>query len=592
MANNITIDIDAKDNASGIIGGVFELVRNGATAFDVVATAALASANFVRDATQEAFEYNQQIYGLSLSTDQTTEATSRMVQTLDDAGIGFDTVKRAMKEMAKDGTEPNIQELARLSDEFLSLQSGAERGKFLLDKFGKSGEDMARAMALGGDALLEMNAGINENLIVTQQAIEQSEKYRRNVDDMNDSWQAFKIGLGNDTIPIVNNAFEQLNQNMEESGGIVGVLRFGFDDLFRVFTNQSSATITATGNNASYSDSLRDVAAGTTDLGLATQLTTDEIKEMTAANNSQMSLVKKLQTDSTNYNKTLAEMTAKYGENSDQVKQLKADHEAAMQSIVYDLYLARLQADGFSDAEYQMAIATGQALGIIDPATAKMALALNKAASSAEGLGTDLKSAAAAAELLAGNYYVNVITTYVYDGNPPGPLCFISGTRVLSGNEHKPIESLKVGDFVRSYDTEKGEFTDVSISRVFTRKVSTYLSINGIGVTPEHPFFAYGTWVLAKDLRVGDELLSENGESVTIAEIKTIHEAATVYNIETATEPHNYFAGGVLVHNKTLGETGDTGSPKSPYATNGTGGMIDYDRLAQSIVGALAPVLK
>jgi len=96
MANNITIDIDAKDNASGILGTVFDLVKNGASAFDLVAAAAGGAANFVRAATKEAFDYDQQILGLSISTNQSTEATSRMVQVLDDAGIGFDTVKRAI----------------------------------------------------------------------------------------------------------------------------------------------------------------------------------------------------------------------------------------------------------------------------------------------------------------------------------------------------------------------------------------------------------------------------------------------------------------------------------------------------------------
>src|SRR5690349_5051289 len=139
MANSITIDIDAKDNASGILGSVFDLVRNGANSFDVLSAAVVASANFMRQSTKEAFDYDEQIYGLSLSTGQTSEATSRMVQVLDDAGVGFDVVKKAMKEMSKDGIEPNIQELAHLSDEFNSLSTGAEKGKFLLDHFGKSG---------------------------------------------------------------------------------------------------------------------------------------------------------------------------------------------------------------------------------------------------------------------------------------------------------------------------------------------------------------------------------------------------------------------------------------------------------------------
>lgn len=581
MANSITIDIDAKDNASGIISGVFELVKNGASAFDVVAAAAIAAGNFIANATQEAFAYDQQILGLSLSTGQNTEATSRMVQVLDDAGIGFDTVKKAMREMAKDGTEPNIQELARLSDEFLTLNSGAERGKFLLDNFGKSGEDMARAMSLGGDAILEMNEGINGNLIVTQRAIEEAERYRKSVDDMNDSWQAFQIGLGNDVIPIVNNAFEQLNQNMEESGGVLGVLRFGFDDLYRIFNNQTDATNEVTWSTISMSDAVRDAANSTADLGEAATLTAEELKAMTVANNAQFSLIGKLQGITDDYNKTLAETTEQYGENSEQVQRLKDEHDAAMASIAFGLYVAKLQAGDFTEEEYNMALAAGVALGQIDQATADMAAALDETAQHAADLGTDIQNVGDVAEAISGVYELEFHSTLTgqwpttYTEVPDdftGPLCFISGTKVWAGNEHKNIEDLQVSDFVRSYDTEAKELVDVSIAQIFRRKVSTYLLINGIGVTHEHPFYANGIWVKAMDLKLGDVLLSEDGKDVFVTEISHVEKDATVYNIHTATEPHNYFAGGVLVHNKDrkMGATGGGGGG-TPYATAQTG---------------------
>jgi len=142
-----------------------------------------------------------------------------LVQVLDDAGIEINTVTKAMKEMAKDGTEPSIEQLATLSDQFLSLTTGAERGQFLLDKFGKSGLDMARAMALGGDAIRDMNAAQKGGLILTEEAIKQSEEYRKNVDELSDAWRGFKIAVGNEVIPVINNAIsstEEYNQVMAE----------------------------------------------------------------------------------------------------------------------------------------------------------------------------------------------------------------------------------------------------------------------------------------------------------------------------------------------------------------------------------------
>lgn len=603
MANNITIDIDAKDNASGIIGGVFELVRQGANAFDVVALAASTAAKFVGDSTKAAFEYDQQILGLSLSTNQSTEATSRMVQVLDDAGIGFDTVKKAMREMSKDGTEPNIQELARLSDEFLSLNTGAERGKFLLDKFGKSGEDMARVMALGRDNILEMNDAIEGNLIVTQKAAEEAEQYRKNVDELNDSWSAFKIGLGNDIIPLINDAVDsqtRWSEAVDQARQELDTMNPQLVNQYAAMIMQRQATIAASDAVASHGDALDGAVISTQNMAAATELSTEEIKAMTAANNASLSLIQRLQADTKDYNKNLAEMTEMYGEGSEQVRQLEADHKQAMQAIAYDLYIAKLQAGDFTDAEFAMAIAAGVAMGQIDQATANMVMDLDEAATAAMGLGTDLYRAKDAADALSGDYAVNIITNYVYRGVPPdfnGPLCFISGTPVLSVNEHKLIETLKVGDFVRSYDTEAKEFVDVSIAQIFSREVDSYLLINGVGVTVEHPFFANGEWVKAGELQIGDVLLSENETPVIVTSIEYINKNATVYNIHTATEPHNYFAGGVLVHNKVDGASAggppsSFGASSSPYAVRNSNESMSRQEFIYAIQEAIRPLIR
>jgi hypothetical protein len=94
--------------------------------------------------------------------------------------------------------------LIKLSDEYLALAPGVERGKFLLDKFGKSGMDMARVMDLGGAAIADMNGKVEGNLVLTDDAIKQSEEYRMNVDALNDAWLGFKVRIGNAVIPVLN----------------------------------------------------------------------------------------------------------------------------------------------------------------------------------------------------------------------------------------------------------------------------------------------------------------------------------------------------------------------------------------------------
>ena len=82
------------------------------------------------------------------------------------------------------------------------------------------------------------------------------------------------------------------------------------------------------------------------------------------------------------------------------------------------------------------------------------------------------------------------------------------------------------------------------------------------GVTREHPFYnsERDQWIEAKNLKEGDLLLewckkpkdqSENVQKIT--QIETIHHSTPVkvYTLTVEGPEHNYFAQGVLVHNKT-----------------------------------------
>lgn len=383
---SVSIQVDAIDNASGILGSIFNTIMSGANAFDIAAVAAAAAADFIGDSTQAAYEYAEEIKGISDVTGQSAESTSRLVQAMDDAGVSSDVVKKALREMSKDGVEPNIEELAALSDEFLTLNSGAERGQFLIDHFGKAGEQMARAMMLGGDAILELNDGVSENLVLTQSAIDAAEAYRKNVDDLNDSWEGFKITIGNAVIPAINSAFDSQNRwnaAMQQAQAELNttnpyMIRHAAMLEYEALKQNEASAARLNGLASMY-----ESTAATQDLGEATEYTADQIKEMSRANNEQLSLVQRLQGIMTDYNATLAETTEKYGENSQEVQDLQAEHEQAMRQIAYDLYLAKLQAGGLTDAEYQMGLQAGVSAGLIDQATVDMALAFDQGAQAA-----------------------------------------------------------------------------------------------------------------------------------------------------------------------------------------------------------------
>jgi len=141
-------------------------------------------------------------------TGQSAEESSRLLQVLDDYKITVGQAEQATKKFAKDGMEFNISTLAKLSDEYLKLNSNAERTQFLYDKFGKSGTDFAEIMLQGSDAIMEANASISENLILTDKALQQTREYEKNVDNLTDAILEQKVAIGNQLIPVANTLLE------------------------------------------------------------------------------------------------------------------------------------------------------------------------------------------------------------------------------------------------------------------------------------------------------------------------------------------------------------------------------------------------
>ena len=150
-------------------------------------------------------------------------------------------------------------------------------------------------------------------------------------------------------------------------------------------------------------------------------------------------------------------------------------------------------------------------------------------------------------------------------------LCFVAGTPVLTKEGTKPIEEIKSGDEVLSYNIQTKQVESRTVVQTFRRFSEELLSIsfegeaNPIGVTPQHPFYArvhrardglssgddIDGWVEARKLQAGDEVKQASGGWAKVLGIERRVGGATVYNFETA-DNHNYFVGqtGLLVHNQ------------------------------------------
>ena len=139
--------------------------------------------------------------------------------------------------------------------------------------------------------------------------------------------------------------------------------------------------------------------------------------------------------------------------------------------------------------------------------------------------------------------------------------CFKAGTPVLTADGLVPIEDIKIGDMVWSYDHQTGETSLNAVLATSVRETNqtVLLEVGGdtIVTTPEHPFYvvhddAYEGYVAARYLEVGDCILTADGgyQSITAITHEVLDEPIAVYNF-TVEDDHSYYVGvsGVLVHN-------------------------------------------
>jgi hypothetical protein len=217
--NEINVVITASDKASNIIAGVQKSMKA------IVGT--------ISDITTEYVAYGDEVKKLATFTGMQADETSRMIQLADDAFVSFDTLKMSAKYMSDNGIAPNIDNMAKLSDEFLKIQDPLAQSQFLIDNFSRAGIDMGNIMALGGDKIKEMGASINENLIMTPEKLASIQAGKVALDNFNDSLQGMRYETAGKLLEI----FQQMPKPIQDVVLGIGLLSSsgGLDSLANMF---------------------------------------------------------------------------------------------------------------------------------------------------------------------------------------------------------------------------------------------------------------------------------------------------------------------------------------------------------------------
>ncbi len=129
--------------------------------------------------------------------------------------------------------------------------------------------------------------------------------------------------------------------------------------------------------------------------------------------------------------------------------------------------------------------------------------------------------------------------------------CVAEGTAIATPAGDVPVEHLAVGDEVLAYDVERRRPVTARVSAITDALRRDLVAVGPLRVTGEHPIWADGRWVNAEDLAPGATLLSASLAPLELARIERLPSKPTRVFDLSVTWPHDYFAAGVLVHNKS-----------------------------------------
>ncbi len=145
------------------------------------------------------------------------------------------------------------------------------------------------------------------------------------------------------------------------------------------------------------------------------------------------------------------------------------------------------------------------------------------------------------------------------------PACFPAGTPVSTTHGETAIEQIQVGDKVLCWQFNDDTIVETTVTETFVHRDRwlvriTFVTDDLVGdaapvwatveATPEHPFWVVGRgWTSAGDLTAGMAVRGHDRDLVVgVSEFVT--GARDVFNLHVDHPDHNYFAAGLLVHNK------------------------------------------
>lgn len=520
------------------LGNLKAKLKDVGVAFASVLAAGYAIGKMFDATGGEFVRYASQVRNLSNAFGIDEEAASRLIQVTDDLKISQDSLTMALKVMAGNGIQPSLAGLQSLADKYNAIQDPAAQAKFLVDNFGRGGLNMAAAMRMGSAGLEQMNAGIEQNLILTRQGVDAARAYEITTDQLSDSWKAFRMQIGQQGVPALNNllltqiAAANVQRAAREEGHALMQGTREYNEAVQIEVEAlkaaQDAQVQMTHAQAENMDTTqaqielerqqveatKELEAQKRILAIALQGPLKQAYDTYAqgleplqAEHEQL-LQELIKLRNQGYGPTsqaVQDITAKLKANESAQAGVNGQMQKSIALMIYQQTAASLDAAGqlklarslglISEADYAVAVAT-QALtdkydengdGIVD---------------ATENQQEYIQQLEYLNNLIAGLpplTVIEVVTNYTENGSPPttgtgastggtgttapppggggGPLCFPAGTLVRTPHGLREIETLEVGDEVYSFDFDAHEQITARVAKTFAHAAEDCTSL-------------------------------------------------------------------------------------------------------------------
>jgi hypothetical protein len=303
-------------------------------------------------------EYANQVRSLSMISGESAENTSRFIQVLDDYKIGADDALTATRALTKNGLAPNIDTLAKLSDEYLKLNSTEEKNAFVMKNLGRSGLQWIEVLNKGSTALRQQGDAVSAGLILNQKQLDQARELEIAQDVLAESWEKVALAIGNAAIPAMTQATDEFNNTLR---AIEIMKEQGLNPLTEMLTNGDgyiNALKQANEETLAQRDAMLQNAEAADQNTASLADAKAAMEANTAANNSFIGTLQNVASARETFTEGMAEVNAALAdgsisvdEHSAKVAQLKGTYEETINAMVLGLIQFQLAADGAFDTE-------------------------------------------------------------------------------------------------------------------------------------------------------------------------------------------------------------------------------------------------